>query len=95
MSSLMDTLPAHGAGGPFNGGGPGSTGLLSSNDELYRWLAESVVGGLFVDAVCGDGRCDAPEETRAVGRFGWSSPTPPTPNKRPARQPHADSDRPA
>ncbi len=71
MSSIMDSLPMHGAGGPFNGGGPGSTGLLSSNEEFYQWLNESVISALFVDSVCGDGHCDVPDETPAVGRFGW------------------------
>ena len=63
----------HGAGGPFNGGGPGSTGLLSSNDEFFQWLNQSLISKVFVDAVCGDGHCDVPEETPAIGRFGWYS----------------------
>ena len=40
LSSLMDTLPLHGAGGPFDGGSPGSTGLLSTDAEFYTWLGQ-------------------------------------------------------
>ena len=71
MSNTMDSLPLHGAGGPFNGGGPGSTGLLSNNDEFYAWLNQSLISTVFIDAVCGDGHCDSPEESAAIGRFGW------------------------
>ena len=71
FSGIMDSLPMHGAGGPFDGGGPGSTGLLSNTDEFYLWLGQNVLGAVFVDAVCGDGHCDVPEEEAAVGRFGW------------------------
>lgn len=47
MSSLMDTLPKHGEGGPFNGGSPGSTGLLSTNQEFYSWLGQVIAGSAY------------------------------------------------
>jgi hypothetical protein len=71
MSNLMLSLPLSGSGLFSNGGGPGSTGLLSSNENLLTWLGESVIPVLFQDAVCGDGKCEAPEEEKGYGRFGW------------------------
>eukprot|EP00291_Cryptomonas_curvata_P001420 CAMPEP_0172199636 /NCGR_PEP_ID=MMETSP1050-20130122/28808_1 /TAXON_ID=233186 /ORGANISM="Cryptomonas curvata, Strain CCAP979/52" /LENGTH=341 /DNA_ID=CAMNT_0012876701 /DNA_START=10 /DNA_END=1032 /DNA_ORIENTATION=+ len=70
MSNLMLSLPLSGSGLFSNGGGPGSTGLLSSNENLLTWLGESVIPVLFQDAVCGDGKCEAPEEEKGYGRFG-------------------------
>jgi hypothetical protein len=68
----MASLPSNGAGSSFfNGGGPGSVGQLSTNEEFYAWLKSSVIDVLFQDAVCGDGVCDSPEEVPGVGRFGW------------------------
>jgi hypothetical protein len=71
MSNLMLSLPLSGSGLFSNGGGPGSTGLLSTNENLLTWLGESVIPVLFQDAVCGDGKCEAPEEEKGYGRFGW------------------------
>ncbi len=68
----MLSLPLSGSGLFSNGGGPGSTGLLSSNENLLTWLGDTVIPVLFQDAVCGDGKCDAPEEEKGYGRFGWS-----------------------
>jgi hypothetical protein len=67
----MLSLPLSGSGLFSNGGGPGSTGLLSSNENLLTWLGESVIPVLFQDAVCGDGKCESPEEEKGYGRFGW------------------------
>ncbi len=76
MSDLMLSLPLSGSGLFSNGGGPGSTGLLSSNENLLTWLGESVIPVLFQDAVCGDGKCEDPEEEKGYGRFGWCAPPP-------------------
>jgi hypothetical protein len=70
MSDIMASLPANGQGGFFNAGGPGSTGLLTSSDQLIEWLSQTIVPTLFQDAVCGDGKCDADEDP-GIGRFGW------------------------
>jgi hypothetical protein len=70
MSDLMLSLPLSGSGLFSNGGGPGSTGLLSSKENLLAWLGESVIPVLFQDAVCGDGKCEDSEE-KGYGRFGW------------------------
>ncbi len=67
----MLSLPLSGSGLVANGGGPGSVGLLSSNENLLSWLSESVLPVLFQDAVCGDGKCEPPEEDKGYGRFGW------------------------
>ncbi len=71
MSNLMLSLPLSGSGLFSNGGGPGSTGLLSSNENFLTWLGESVIPVIFQDAVCGDGKCESPEEEMGYGRFGW------------------------
>jgi hypothetical protein len=68
----MASLPLNGAGVSFlNGGGPGSVGQLTTNDEFFQWFKGSVIDQLFQDAVCRDGVCDSPEEFKGVGRFGW------------------------
>ena len=66
----MASLPTNGQGGFFNAGGPGSSGMLASPDQLLQWMGQSVVPSLFQDSVCGDGQCDA-DEQRGFGRFGW------------------------
>ena len=72
MSNIMGTIPINGAHSSFlNGGGPGSNGLLSTNNDLYNWMRNSVLAVVFQDAICGDGICSSPEEMTAVGRFGW------------------------
>jgi hypothetical protein len=70
MSDIMASLPTNGQGGFFNAGGPGATGLLTSSDQLIDWLSQTIVPALFQDAVCGDGQCDADEDS-GLGRFGW------------------------
>jgi hypothetical protein len=67
----MGSLPTLSATSFFNGGGPGSTGQLTTNDDFYTWLNESIINHMFHDAVCGDGVCSSPEEVPGVGRFGW------------------------
>ena len=71
LSNVMGSLPVTQATSFFNGGGPGSTGQLTTNDEFYSWLNDTVIRTMFQDAVCGDGVCSSPEEVPAVGRFGW------------------------
>jgi hypothetical protein len=70
MSDIMASLPVNGQGGFFNAGGPGANGLLTSSDQLFDWLGQTILPALFKDAVCGDGQCDADEEP-SIGRFGW------------------------
>lgn len=68
----MQSLPVNGAGSSiFHGNTPGTTGILTTQDEFYAWL-EGVLGVLYKDAECGNGVCEAPEEVPGVGRFGWS-----------------------
>ena len=68
----MASLPTNGAGSSFaHGSTPGTNGLISSNDEFYGWLQQSVIGALFKDAQCGNRICESPEEVPGVGRFGW------------------------
>ncbi len=66
----MASLPTDGQGGFFNAGGPGSSGMLASSDQLLQWIGQAVVPSLFHDSVCGDGQCDA-DEKPGFGRFGW------------------------
>jgi hypothetical protein len=67
----MGSLPITSGTSFFNGGGPGSTGQLTTNDDFYTWLNESIINLMFKDAVCGDRVCSSPEEFPGVGRFGW------------------------
>jgi hypothetical protein len=68
----MADLPTNGAGSSiFHGSVPGTTGMLTRNDEFYTWLRESVLSVLYQDAECGNGICESPEEVPGVGRFGW------------------------
>ncbi len=70
MSDIMASLPANGQGDVFNAGGSGASGLLTSSDQLIQWLSQTIVPALFQDAICGDGQCDADEDS-GLGRFGW------------------------
>ena len=68
MSNIMGNIPTYGAHSSFlNGGGPGSNGLLSTNDDFYNWIRNSVIAVVFQDATCGDGICSSLEEMPAVG----------------------------
>jgi hypothetical protein len=72
MSNIMSSIPTNGAQSSFlNGGGPGSTGILSTSEDFYTWLDRSVLSAVFQDEICGDGVCDSPEEQPGLGRFGW------------------------
>lgn len=69
VNALISRLPVTGSGGYFNSG-TGATGVLSSTQELYDWLSDALVSNVFIDPVCGDGRCEAPDEYPGFGRFG-------------------------
>ena len=74
MTPILASLPLNGAGSSFlNGGGPGSVGLLSNSDDMFKWICGQLVPVLFQDAVCGDGICQEPEEQPGVGRFGCTA----------------------
>ena len=47
MSDIMSALPISGSGFWSNGGGPGSTGILSSNSEIFDWLGQVVLPSIF------------------------------------------------
>ena len=74
-SAVMGSLPTISATSFFNGGGPGSTGQLTTDSDFYTWFNETIIALMYQDAVCGDGVCSSPEEVPGVGRFGWSSPS--------------------
>lgn len=72
FSDVMMSLPNNGAGSNlFFGSVPGTTGQLTTNDEFYTWLNQSLLAVLYKDAQCGNGICESPEEVPGVGRFGW------------------------
>ncbi|KAI8474039.1 MAG: hypothetical protein J3K34DRAFT_383443 [Monoraphidium minutum] len=47
-----------------------NTLAFSSEDQVLAYLGNRVVRPVFTDPVCGDGRCEAPWEFPAWGRFG-------------------------
>ena len=38
--------------------------FVNSAEDIYTWLQESVVSGLWKDPVCGNGLCEAPSEVK-------------------------------
>ena len=52
MSDVMGALPLGGSGFWSNGGGPGSTGVLSSNEDFLSWLGNIVLPVLFQVVEC-------------------------------------------
>ena len=68
---MFTSLPTSGQGSSvFNAAVSGATGVLQSNDQFYSWL-NGTIQSIYSDAVCGNGVCDFPEETKGLGRFGW------------------------
>ncbi|EKX33173.1 hypothetical protein GUITHDRAFT_120654 [Guillardia theta CCMP2712] len=71
-SSVIDlvgsSLPLLGNGGYMNSG-LGSTGFLSTSEDFYSWF-RGIAQVVFSDPVCGDGKCDGPDEFPGFGRFG-------------------------
>ena len=69
LMNLIAELPRTGMGGYMNEG-RSAKGLVKDIDEFYSWFDKTIIKPVFQDAVCGDGRCDAPEEFPGFGRFG-------------------------
>eukprot|EP00297_Palpitomonas_bilix_P001924 CAMPEP_0113904696 /NCGR_PEP_ID=MMETSP0780_2-20120614/23454_1 /TAXON_ID=652834 /ORGANISM="Palpitomonas bilix" /LENGTH=1416 /DNA_ID=CAMNT_0000898451 /DNA_START=419 /DNA_END=4669 /DNA_ORIENTATION=- /assembly_acc=CAM_ASM_000599 len=41
--------------------------------EIYTWMNKTILGSVFVDSSCGNGKCEAPDEYKGFGRFGCQS----------------------
>ncbi|EKX47388.1 hypothetical protein GUITHDRAFT_106834 [Guillardia theta CCMP2712] len=69
MNLIVGKLPTTGSGG-YTNSGVGANGFLSNVDEFYTWLNDALIKQVFNDPVCGDGKCDSPDEYPGFGRFG-------------------------
>jgi hypothetical protein len=69
INSLVDPLPKTGQGA-FTLTGPGTSGFLASERDVYDWMDGSLFSSAFSDPLCGDGVCDSPDEYPGFGRFG-------------------------
>ncbi len=71
-SDIISSLPPNGRGYSFfQGDVPGAPGVLSTNEQFYSWLTDSLIGVIYKDAQCGNGICESPEEVKGVGDYGW------------------------
>eukprot|EP00960_Hanusia_phi_P072159 767716-Hanusia_phi.AAC.2 len=69
MNLIVSKLPTTGSGG-YTNSGVGANGFLSNVNEFYSWLNDALIKEVFNDPVCGDGKCDTPDEYPGFGRFG-------------------------
>ena len=78
MNTIVAELPADTQG--FYSSGLGTSGFISSNQDILDWLDTSIIQRIFVDDKCGDEIC-SPSEYRGVGRFGCEVDCGPQPNQ--------------
>ncbi|GJP51052.1 hypothetical protein CLOM_g10222 [Closterium sp. NIES-68] len=46
---------------------------MSSPDDFYTWINDSIIQVVWKDPICGNGICERPLEFEAFGRFGCSA----------------------